>query len=177
MVFRLPKKLILIGGLAAALIAVVTVAVIGATNVYAQGPTPTQPAPLGQGHGPGDGKHGPMGGPAFEAAAQTLGMTTDELTAALKQGKTLEQVAQDKGVDFATVQAAMQKARDTEMRQRIQQALEAGTITQDHADWLLEGLDKGYLNGPGGFGFGIGGPHERGPGAAPAAQPTPTSGQ
>ncbi len=171
------KKLILIGGLVAAFVAVVTVAVIGATNVYAQGPTPTQPSPQGQGRGPGDGRHGPMGGPAFEAAAQALGMTTDELTAALKDGKTLEQVAQDKGVDFVTVQAAMQKARDTEMRQWIQQALTDGKITQDHADWLLEGLDKGYLNGPGGFGFGFGDRHGPGPGTPPEAQPTPTSGQ
>lgn len=27
-------------------------------------------------------------------------------------------------------------------------------MTQDKADWLLEGLDKGYLDGGPGFGFG-----------------------
>ena len=123
----------------------------------------------------GTEKRGPMGGPGLDAAAQALGMTTDELTTALQGGKTLEQVAQEKGVDFANVQAAMQKARETEMRTRIQQALSDGTITQAHADWLLEGLDKGFLNGPGGFGLGFGGPHGQGP--APAAQPTQQAGQ
>ncbi len=102
-------------------------------------------------------------------------MTTDELATALKDGKTLEQLAEEQGVDFADVQAAMQAARDTEMHDRIQQALDDGTITQEHADWLLEGLDKGFLNGPGGFGFGFGGPH--GPGPAPDVQPTQTAEQ
>ncbi|RPI90381.1 MAG: hypothetical protein EHM40_18515 [Chloroflexi bacterium] len=126
----------------------------------------------------GDEVRRPMGGPGVEAAAQALGLTTDELTAALKEGKTLEQVAEEAGVDFADVQAAMQAARDTEMRERIQQALDDGTITQENADWLLEGLDKGFLGGPGGFGLGFGG---HGPGRGPApdtdAQPTQEGGQ
>ena len=171
------KKLVLIGGL---LVALVVVAVIGATNAYAQDQGPADPPQQGRGPeygGPGRGGDGPRGGPGFEAAAQALGMTTDELTTALKGGKTLEQIAEEKGVDFADVQAAMQKARDTEMRQRIQQALDAGTITQEHADWLLEGLDKGFLNGPGGFGLGFGGPHGQGPAPANSAQPTQAAGQ
>lgn len=164
------KTTVLIGGL---LVALLVLGVVGATSVYAQSASGT----LKHGRGPGDGR-GPIGGPGLEAAAQVLGMTTDELTTALQGGKTLEQVAQEKGVDFADVQAAMQKARDTEMRARIQQALDDGTITQENADWLLEGLDKGFLNGPGGFG--LGGPHGpgfgSGPDQAPAdgAQPTST---
>ncbi len=226
------KKFLLIGGLLAALM---VIGVIGATSVYAQGPTPTQPPQQGRGPGGGRGPmggpgleaaaqalgmttdelttalkggktleqiaqdkgvdfakvqsamqaaggnkmgwRGPMGGPELDAAAQALGMTTDELTTALKGGKTLEQIAQDKGVDFAKVQSAMQTARDAEMRTRIQQELTDGKITQDHANWLLEGLDKGYLNGPGGFGLGFDGPHGRGPNSAPNAQPTQASGQ
>ncbi|RPJ27082.1 MAG: hypothetical protein EHM33_09225 [Chloroflexi bacterium] len=163
------KISVLLGGL---LVALVVVAVIGATNAYAQ--TPSN-GPL-HGRGPGGGR-GPMGGAGLEAAAQALNMTTDELTAALKSGKTLEQVAEEAGVDFADVQAAMQAARETEMRARIQQALDDGTITQENADWLLEGLDKGFLGGPGGFGMGFGGPHGRGPGTVPEVQPTQDGGQ
>jgi uncharacterized protein (DUF433 family) len=122
-------------------------------------------------------ERGPMGGPGWEAAAQALGMTTDELTAALKSGKTLEQIAEEAGVDFADVQAAMQTARDTEMRERIQQALDDGTITQENADWLLEGLNKGFLGGPGGFGPGFGGHRGPGFGPAPDAQPIQEDGQ
>ena len=71
------------------------------------------------------------------------------------------------------------------MRDRIQQAVDYGTITQENADWLLEGLDKGFIGGPGGFGFG--GRHGHGlgagpdqtpatPGQAPTTQPTQPGG-
>ncbi len=44
----------------------------------------------------------------------------------------------------------------------IQDAVTAGKLTQDKADWLIQGLDKGYWGGnQGGFGFGFGMP-ERG---------------
>lgn len=142
------KKIsILIGGL---LIALVVFGAVGATSVLAQGPTD---APL-HGKGPGGGRG--LSDAALEAAAKALNMTTDELTAALQSGQTLEQIAEDQGVDFADVQAAIHAVRETEMRERIAQALEDGTITQEHADWLLEGLEKGFLGGPGGFGFGHG---------------------
>ena len=53
-----------------------------------------------------------------------------------------------------------------------------GTITQEHADWLLEGLEKGFLGGPGGFGPGD--PHVPGFGPrsdeAPTTQPTQPGG-
>src|SRR5512141_189906 len=100
------KKSILIGGL---LVALLVAGVVGATSVYAQ--TPSN-APL-QGRGPGG--DGSRGGPGLDAAAKALGMTTDELKAELHSGKTLEQVAQEKGVDFADVQAAIQAARGTDV--------------------------------------------------------------
>ena len=100
-------------------------------------------------------------------------MTTDELTAALQGGKTLEQVASDQGVDFAKVQEAVKAAHETELRARIEQAVSDGTMTQEKADWLLEGLDKGFLDGPG-FGFGFG-PHGLKPDQAPPVQPTQSS--
>lgn len=160
------KKMILIGGL---LIALVVVGAIGATSAFAQSPTDT---PL-HGKGPGGGRG--LSDAALAAAADALNMTTDELTAALQGGQTLEQIAEEAGVDFEDVQAAIQAVRETELRERIEQALADGTITQEHADWLLEGLDKGFLSGPGGFGFGgpHGGPR---PDQAPPVQPTQSSG-
>lgn len=157
------KWSILIGGL---LIAMMVAGVLSATNAYAQSAS----SDLLHGRGPGGG---PLGTAALEAAAQALNMTTDELTAALQSGKTLETIAEEAGVDFADVQSAIQAAHATEMRERIQQALDDGTITQENADWLLEGLDKGFIGVPGGFG--LGGP--RGPkfDQAPPAQPTPSA--
>jgi len=164
------KMSILIGGL---LIALLVVGVIGATRAYAQSSTTS----LLQGRGPGDGRGGRgLGQVELEAAAKVLGLTTDELSTALQSGKTLEQVATDQGVDFQKVQDAIQAAHATEIRDRIQQALDDGTITQENADWLLEGLDKGFIGVPGSFGFG--GPHGSGPrpDQAPSIQPTPSSG-
>ena len=156
------KKSILIGGLLAALI---VIGVIGATNAYAQTPTNT---PFHDG-GPGGGRGRGLGQPELEAAAKVLSMTTDELSTALQSGKTLEQLAQDANVDVQAVKDAIQAAHVTEMRSRIQQAVDDGTITQENADWLLEGLDKGFIGGPGEFGFG--GPH--GPGFGPGDKQTP----
>ncbi|MGC8827794.1 MAG: hypothetical protein ACP5TV_12420, partial [Anaerolineae bacterium] len=44
------------------------------------------------------------------------------------------------------------------MKDAINQAVKDGKITQDEADWLLQGLEKGYLPGRwgrGGFGHGM----------------------
>lgn len=143
------KWAVWIGGM---LIALLVVGVLGATNAFAQGAS----SDLFHG-GPGGGRGLRAGTPEFEAAAQALNMTTDELAAALQSGKTLETIVSEAGVDFADVQAAIQAAHATEMRERIQQAVDDGTITQENADWLLEGLDKGFIGVPGAFGFG--GPH------------------
>ena len=164
------KMSILIAGL---LMAFVVIAAVGATSAYAQSPAST---PL---HGgPGGGRGGGMGLERLQIAAEALNMTTDELITELRSGKTLEEIATEAGVDFQEVQDAIQEARATNMRERIQQALDDGTITQEHAGWLLEGLDKGFLGGAGGFG--LGGPHGPGFGPrsdeAPAVQPTQSGG-
>ena len=160
------KKSILIGGL---LVALLVIGVIGATSAYAQ----SSPSTLPHGHGPGGGRG--LGLVELQVAAKALNMTTDELITALQSGKTLEQLAGEASVDLQAVQDAVQAAHETELRARIEQAVSDGTMTQEKADWLLEGLDKGFLDGPG-FGFGFG-PHEFGPrpDQAPTAQPTQSS--
>lgn len=157
------KMSVLIGGL---LVALLVIGVIGATNAYAQG----QSSALSHGRGPGEGRGMRLGTAELEAAAEVLDMTTDELTSALESGKTLEQIAEDAGVEYADVQEAVQAAHETEMRERIQQAVEDGTISQENADWLLEGLDKGFIGVPGGFGL-----HGPRPDKTPLVQPTPSS--
>lgn len=150
------KMLIIIAGLLAAL---VIVGVVGATGVFAQSSgTTTTPAP-NQGKFPGGGHGHGLGTEELDAAAKVLNMTSSDLSTALQSGQTLEQIASSKGVDFAKVQAAIQAAHVAEIRTRIAQAVQDGTITQANADWLTEGLDKGYIGVPGAFGFGFGGPH------------------
>ena len=99
-------------------------------------------------------------------------MSTDDLSAALQDGKTLGELADAAGVDMQAVKDALNTAHQTEMRDRITQAVTDGTMTQEKADWLLEGLDKGFLDGPGfGFGPGFRGHPEKG---TPPATPAPT---
>jgi hypothetical protein len=161
------KMSVLIAGL---LVALVVIGVIGATNAYAQEPAS---APL---HGRGPGGRG-LGLEELQITAEALNMTTDELIDALRSGKTLEELATEAGVELEDVQDAIQTARATNMRERIQQALDDGTITQEHADWLLEGLEKGFIGGPGGIGL----DEHRKPGSglvpdqAPTVEPTQSS--
>ena len=221
------KKFILIGSL---LVALLAVGVIGATHAFAQ----ASPTALFHGRGPGGGRglgqaeldaaakalgmtsselstalNGGktlaqlatdkgvdintvmqaiqavrpirLGSNELEAAAKALGMTTSDLSTALQGGKTLTQIASDKKVNLQTVQDAIKTAHTTEMRTLIKQAVTDGKLTQAKADWLLEGLDKGFLDGPSGFGpgfggFGFGGPRgDHMPGIGQFAQPTQQS--
>jgi lambda repressor-like predicted transcriptional regulator len=121
--------------------------------------------PAKDGQFPG-GKRG-LSDTALQAVAGALNMTTDEVSTVLQEGKTLEDLATQAGVDIQVVRDAMQSLRADELRANIQQALADGTISQEKADWLLEGLDKGFL-ADGGFGVG---PHFGGFNPPPAGQP------
>jgi hypothetical protein len=149
------KILILIGSLLAV---AVLLAGVRVTTAYAQDGTPPTPGAgqPGDERGRGHGKRG-LGEIELAAAAEALGITTEDVSAALAGGQTLEDLATTAGVDIADVRAAIQAAHAVELRAKIEAGLADGSITQDKADWLLEGLEKGYLNGPAGFGFG--GPH------------------
>ena len=157
------KMLVLLSG--ATLVALLLVGLVGVTAVSAQEPTPEPGAPFGwRGGGRGRGGFGRgMFGPSpggqwtmFDTAAEALGLTPEELFAELHAGKSLEEVAEAQGVDIEAVQEAMQAARAEAMRQRIEQAVEDGNMSQEQADWLLEGLEKGFAPMGRGFGHGRG---------------------
>jgi len=164
------KKFIWIAGALA--IALLAVGAYGATTVYADDSNP--PQPFGQRGPGGPGGHGLCGldSASLEAVAGALDMSTDDLSAALADGKTLQDLADEAGVDIQEVKDALNAVRAENMREQIAQAVEDGNMTQEKADWLLEGLDKGFLDGPG-FGFGHGFDGHPGKGAPPAT-PTPT---
>lgn len=158
------KLSVLIAGL---LVALLAVGVIGATNAFAQSTS-------FHGRGPGGGRG--LGLEGLQIAAEELNMTTDELITALRNGQTLDDLAEEAGVELQDIQDAIHAARTTQLRERIQQALDDGVITQEHADWLLEGLEQGFIGGPGGFGFGGHGLEIPRPGQTPTAEPTQESG-
>jgi uncharacterized membrane protein len=150
------KRLALLGGVA--LIVVLVASLAGAAYVFADEPT-TTPETYGSGRGFGFGR-GVYGQAGLEAAAELFGMTADELSTQLWGGRTLADLADEAGVDLQTlrdaVEAANQAAMEAAMRDAIEQALEDGYITQEQADWLLEGLEQGFFPMGRGFGFGHG---------------------
>jgi hypothetical protein len=69
-------------------------------------------------------------------------------------------------VDLQTVTKAMAAVRQEAMRQAIEQAVTDGRITRAQADWMLQGLEKGWTGGHGFRGHGPrpGGPNPKGEG-------------
>lgn len=97
----------------------------------------------------------------WNALAEKLGLSSDELTAAVNSGKTLAQVAEEKGVSRADLVAVLETAH----KDSLAQAVTDGALTQDQADtmlaqmagrydWMLDNLGSGYgmMNGRGGAG-------------------------
>jgi uncharacterized membrane protein len=149
------KRLLVIS--TGALVLLLLVGLAGGTLVFAQD---TDPATVEAGaNGRGD-MLGWGGGSwtEFDVAAEALGLTPNELFIELHdEGKTLTEIAEEQGVDIDAVQEALNASRAEAQRQSIEQAVEDGTMSQDQADWLLEGLEKGFMGGghgmgPGGFG-------------------------
>ena len=151
------------------LTALVGLAVVAGISL-AQNPTPA--APHGDKGGPGPGLDlGIMGQggdwTVFDAAAKALGLTPTELFTELHSGKTLSDIAKDKGVDIKTVTQAMDDVRQAAMKKAVEQAVTDGRMTRDQADWTLKGIENGWMGG----GFGGRGMGPGGPGGQPPAQP------
>jgi uncharacterized protein (DUF433 family) len=106
---------------------------------------------------------GPMGGfgrfgegfwTEYDALAEALGITPEDLFGELHDGKTLAEIAEAQGVDLEAVRDALEATRGELAADAIEQAVENGRMTQERANWLLEGIEQGFL--PRGRGFGVG---------------------
>ena len=87
----------------------------------------------------------PFGGWAvFDAVADVLRMTPTELFEALHGGQTLAQIAEAQGVEMSEIREAVEAAQKRVARAAILKALEEGKITQEHADWMIVGLENGW---------------------------------
>ena len=143
-------------GLAGALVVGVLAVLVVTGSALAQNnpPADTPPvAPLGRGYGPAFGMCGPAG---VEAAAKALGLTVEEMQTQLWGGRTLADLADRANVELQAVQDAVKNACKDQLRTAVEQAVTDGTLTREKADWLLEGLDKGFWGEPGeGLGFGL----------------------
>jgi hypothetical protein len=116
----------------------------------AQGGVPFFGGPHGDGR-PGFGHRGPG---SLDAAAKYLGLTVTELHTQLESGKTLAQIAKDKGKTVDGLKAAI--TADT--KAKLDAAVKAGNLTQAQADDILKRMTDrldDLINGTGG-GPGIG---------------------
>ena len=80
----------------------------------------------------------------LDAAAEILGLTSEELSAEFRTGKTLTQVAVEKGLDPTVVQQTVRTVTKAGPQAAIQQAVADGQFTRDNTEWLLLGLEKDY---------------------------------
>ncbi len=182
------KKVLVVLGLV--LVAVMALGVAG--YAYAQGPNPNpQPQPFGQGMGRGRmgggmmggwrangaqaGSYGPMHDYMEEAFAEALGMSEADVEAALASGKTMWQLAEEKGMTFEEFQKVMTDARSEALKKMV----EDGTITQEQADWMLNRMGRmgGRFGGQGGCPMQNGGSYGPGGGRwnTPQTTPAPTT--
>jgi hypothetical protein len=76
----------------------------------------------------------------LDAAANTLGMSPRDLLGELRDGLTLAEIAQQKGVDPTKLKTAMLAA----VNARIDEAVKNGRLTQDKANELKVKLDKQF---------------------------------
>jgi hypothetical protein len=83
-----------------------------------------------------------------EAMAAALGMSVEDLDAALAEGKTLVVIAAEQGVDIGVVRDAMQAAR----ADALQTAVAEGLITQEQANWMQNQGNRGPQAGGQGAG-------------------------
>lgn len=79
------------------------------------------------------------------AVADALGISVEDLQAAKEAGTSIEDLAAENGVEMETIQEAVQAVKET----AVQEALEAGTITEEQAERILSGEGRqGRQGGP-----------------------------
>ena len=129
--------------------ALLAVGLFGATQAYAQGPTPFTPPAAGMGPGGfGPDNPGPGGGLLHdymtEAMSDVFGISAEELDEIHESGGTL--------FDALDLTVEEFRAKMLEVRQiALEQAAADGVISQDRADWMTD-----RMNGAGQGQFGPG---------------------
>lgn len=139
----------------------------GAPGMHGPGHKPGMQGPGGNVPGP-RGARGRVPGPQDRAmlggVSQIVGMSPQELREALRGGKTLLQIASDKGISQDQLKSSLISAMD----QRLNEAVQAGRLTAEQAaqmkqrhEQFVDRLLQGF--GPGGPGR----PGRQGPGQPP----------
>lgn len=144
---------------------VVIVAALAVGVAFAQEPTPAEP---GTGYGTGmrgargghgmmsqtqlaDGSYGVMHEYIIEGMATNLGTSPEDLEARLAAGESMWQIAEEYGINLEDFRTLMLEVRDSAR----QQAVEAGLIAPEQAEWMnqrmlrMDGAGIGDCDGTG----------------------------
>jgi hypothetical protein len=148
---------------------VVAVAIFGLGIVFAQQTQPALAAGYAGGYGQGMmGGRGGFGGGAMrtyveQALADKLGMTLADVDTALASGKSMYQIALDKGIADADVPALLAEVHKT----AFDKAVADGVMSQAQADLMYQNMSANGFTAAncamnGGAGYGRGGGRGRG---------------
>jgi hypothetical protein len=124
------KKALLIAGLV-----VLALGILGVGVAFAQGGQP----PMMQ------GGYGWMHDYVEQALAAKLGLTEKQVEEQLAAGKPMYQIALDNGVKQEDLANFMNEVH----KEAFAKAVEAGVITQERANWMLQRMQNMYQNGTG----------------------------
>jgi len=86
----------------------------------------------------------------FDAVAEALGLDPDEFFSRLHSGDTVADIADEQDVDLEEIRDALEEAHAEQRAEAIQQALEEGRISEEQAEWMLEGTENGFFPRGGG---------------------------
>jgi hypothetical protein len=123
------------------IVALLAVGIVG--SVAAQSPTPEYP---GGGFGPGmrgsmggygytaDGETNPMHDTMITAFAEKLGLSVDEINAAIEDGNTVYDLASEAGIAAEDFYGIMLETRQAAIAEGVAQ----GYFTQEQADWMSQ---------------------------------------
>jgi hypothetical protein len=123
------RKMVVVLGMAA-VVGLVGLLTVGTVLAQRSGPNATTPQQGVMGGGVCGGQGVCV---ADEAVAKLLGLTSEQLAAERAAGKTLAQIAKEKGVTDQQLTDSILAERQAD----IDQALKDGQITQAQADWML----------------------------------------
>jgi hypothetical protein len=88
--------------------------------------------------GPRGGLLGRGGDSIIGLIAEELGLPVQDLFAELQDGKTLGELASEKGLDVEAITAK----HLAQLEENLKQAVEDGKITQERADWMLKQAEE-----------------------------------
>jgi hypothetical protein len=142
--------------LVVSVVAILALGALGLGVAYAQNPTPNSPftpgGMMGGAWSQQDGSNwmgsmhnwmtstGGMHTLVWDSLAKAFGITTDELYTELNSGKTLSELASEKGLDRAALVAELENAHQA----GLAQAVTDGTLTQEQADAVLSQMAGRY---------------------------------